>query len=71
MKYMTLYLQIESENMMTSKNYYDDIMSLNYDTIVIFSIYGRFGVMWKPDFRCMVHLSKNFINNEKKKQKQN
>ena len=55
--------------MITSKNYYDDIMSLNYDTIVIFSIYGRFAVMWKPDFGCMVHLSRNFINNEKKKKK--
>ena len=33
----------------TSKKIDDDIMSTNYDVIVIFMIYGQFGAIPKPD----------------------
>ena len=40
----------------------DDIMSANCNVIVIFSIYVKFGVMQRPDFRCAVLKTYLFIN---------
>ena len=40
-------------NKSASKND-DDTMSANCDVIVIFQIYGQFGVIQKPDSRCIV-----------------
>ena len=37
-----------------SKNFNDDVMLENCDIIVIFSIYGQFGAIQKPDSRCRV-----------------
>ena len=37
------------KNKETSKKIDDDIMSTNYDVIVIFMIYGQFGAIPKPD----------------------
>ena len=34
---------------MTLKKIDDDVISINYDVILIFPIYGQFGVIWKPD----------------------
>ena len=36
-------------------------MSANCDIIIIFPIYGHFGVIWKPDFRCIVCKTHIFI----------
>ena len=47
----------------TSKNFYDDIMSVNCDVIVIFSIYGQFGAIRKPASGCMVCKTYILINN--------
>ena len=40
---------LDKRNKMTSKNFGDDVMSVNCDVIVIFPIYGRFGALWKLD----------------------
>ena len=37
-------------------------MSANCDVIIIFPIYGHFGAIWKPDFRCIVRKIYIFIN---------
>ena len=38
-----------NRNKTTSKKVDDDVMSTNYDVIVIFPIYGQFGAIRKPD----------------------
>ena len=45
-----------------SKKYGDDFMSANCDVIIIFSIYDQFGVVRKPDSRCIVCKTYIFIN---------
>ena len=35
--------RLDKRNKTTSKKFYDDVISENYDVIVIFPIYGRFG----------------------------
>ena len=37
-----------------SKQFGYDVMSANYDVIVIFPIYGQFGEIRKPDSGCIV-----------------
>ena len=37
-----------------SKKFDDDVMSVNYDLIVIFAIYAQFGALRKPDSGRMV-----------------
>ena len=53
-----------------------DIMSTNFDVIVIFPVYGLFGAIWKPDFgrivcRTYVSIKYNLVpyRNEKKEVK--
>ena len=46
--------KIYKKNKTTSKNLDDVVMSKNCDVIVIFSIYGQFRAMRKPDSRCRV-----------------
>ena len=36
-------------NKTMSKNFDDDVMSENCDVIVIFSVCGQFGAVWKSD----------------------
>ena len=40
----------------------DDILSENCDVIIIYSIYGQFGAIRKPDFGNMVWKTYIFIN---------
>ena len=44
------------------KKFGDDVMSANCDVIVIFRIYGQFGVIKKPDFGRIVCKTYIFIN---------
>ena len=46
--------KLDKKNTATSKKVDDDVISANCDLIVIFSIYGPFGVTWKPDSGCMI-----------------
>ena len=45
--------KLSKKNAATSKIFEEDIMSINCDVIVIFLIYGQFGAIHKPDFRCV------------------
>ena len=53
----------DKRNMATSKKFDCDVMYLNSDIIVIFSIYGQLGAVWKPDSECMVCKLYIFVNN--------
>ena len=35
------------------KKNYDEVLSVDYDTIVVFKFYDQFGDIWKPDSSCM------------------
>ena len=54
--------KICKRNEATSKKIDDEVISENYDAIVIFPIYGQFGVIWKPDSRPIVCKTYVFIN---------
>ena len=41
--------KLGKRNKTTSKKFNDDVMPANYDVIVIFSIYGQFGAIRKPN----------------------
>ena len=41
--------ELDKRNKATSKTFYDDAMSSNFDVIVIFPIYGQFRAIQKPD----------------------
>ena len=47
--------KFDKGNKTLSKNINDDVISENYDVIVIFPIYGQFGAMQKPDFGRIVY----------------
>ena len=49
-------------NKTTSKKFDDGVMSEYCDAIVIFSIYGQFGAIWKPDSTSRVCEAYVFIN---------
>ena len=53
---------LDKRNKQTSKKFGDDVMSENCDVIVIFSIYGQFGAIWKLDSRCVVCKTYVLIN---------
>ena len=46
--------KLDKRNKTMSKNFGDDVMSANFDIIVIFPIYSQFGAIRKPDSRCIV-----------------
>ena len=54
--------KIYKKNKTTLKNLDDNVISKNCDVIVIFSIYGQFRAMRKPDSRCRVCKTYVFIN---------
>ena len=54
--------KLNKENTAMSKKIDDDIMSASCNVIVIFSIYVKFGVMQRPDFRCTVLKTYLFTN---------
>ena len=45
--------KLDKRNTSTSKNIDNDVLSANFEVIVIFKIYGQFGGIWKPDSRCI------------------
>ena len=50
------------KNKTTPQKLDDDVVSENCHVIVIFLIYGQFGVIWKPDSGCIVCETYIFIN---------
>ena len=54
--------KIDKRNKKTSKKVDDDAMSINCGVIVIFPIYGQFGVIGKPDTGRLVCKTYIFIN---------
>ena len=42
---------LDDKNLTTSEKFDDDVVSTNYDIIIIFPIYGQFGAICKPDSR--------------------
>ena len=55
--------KLDKRNKKTSKKFDDDVMSENFDVIVIFPIYGQFGAIRKPDSRRIVCKTYIFIKN--------
>ena len=54
--------KIDKRNKTTAKIFDHYVMSENCDVIVIFSIYGQFGAIWKPDsgyLVCKTYISIN------------
>ena len=49
-----LVTKLDKRNTATSDKIDDDLMSSNYDVMLIFLIYGQFEAVRKPDTRCMV-----------------
>ena len=41
--------KIDKRNKTTSKTFDDDVMTGNFEVIVIFPIYGQFEAIWKAD----------------------
>ena len=54
--------KLDKRNKTISKKFYFDIMSSKFDFIVIFSIYGQFGAIPKPDSGRIICKSYIFIN---------
>ena len=53
---------IDKRNKTNVRKFDDDVMSANYDVIVIFPIYGQFGGIWKPDserIACKTYIFNN------------
>ena len=46
--------KLDKKNKTKPKKFDDDLISANYDVIVIFLIYGQFGAIQKPDSRRIV-----------------
>ena len=66
--------KIDKRNKMTSKIFVNAVISVSFDVIVIFPIYGQFGAIRKPDSRRIICKSYIFINSNLlsyKKGKQN
>ena len=57
-----LVTKLYKRNKTTSKKFDDNVMSANCDVIVIFSIYGQFRAIWKPDSGCIICITYIFIN---------
>ena len=54
--------RLEKTNKTTSKGFDYDVMSTNFDVIIIFLIYGQFGAIRKLDSGCIVCKTYIFIN---------
>ena len=54
--------KFDKRNRATSKQDDDDVISTNWDVIIVFPIYGQFGAVRKPDSGCMVCKTYIFIN---------
>ena len=49
--------------MAASKNFDDEVMSVNCDCSVFFQVYGQIAAIWKPDSGRIVYKTYIFINN--------
>ena len=56
--------KLEKRNTATSKKLDEDVVSVNFDVLVIFPIYGQFGVIVKLDSGRMVTLILTFLVTE-------
>ena len=54
--------KLDKRNKTTLKKFDDDVMPENCDVIVIFSIYGQFGAIRKPDSGCIIYRTYIFIS---------
>ena len=54
--------KLDKKNKTTSKKCDVDVLSENYDVIVIFGIFGQFGAIRRPDSRHRVCKSYVFCN---------
>ena len=54
--------KIDKENKNVSKKFENDVIYGDYDVIAIVLLYGRFGVIWNPDFGHIVYKTYIFIN---------
>ena len=54
--------KLDQRNKKLSKKICDNVMPVNCDVIVIFSIYGEFGAIRKPDSRSIVYKTYIFNN---------
>ena len=54
--------KFDKRNKTTSKKFDHDVMSENWDVIVIFPILGLFGAIWKLDSGRRVYKTYVFIN---------
>ena len=54
--------KLDKKNQMTSKKFGDNVMSANYDVILVFPIYSRFGVIRILDSGRIVCKTYSFIN---------
>ena len=54
--------KLGKKNKTMSKQFDHDVMSSNCNVIIIFSMYGQFGAIWKSDSRCIVCKSYIFSN---------
>ena len=55
-------IKLDKRNMAMSKKVGDDAMSVYYDIIAIFPIYGHFAAIRRPDSGYMVYKTYIFIN---------
>ena len=55
--------ELDYRNKVTSKKFYDEVMSPNCDVIAIFSIYRQFGAIRKPDSGRIVYKTYIFNSN--------
>ena len=54
--------KLDKRNKTTSRYFNNDVMSGNFDVIVIFSVYGQFGAIWKPNsgrIVCKIYIFNN------------
>ena len=54
--------KLNERNKTKSKKTDDDLLSPNFDIIVILPIFGQFGAIQKPGFECIVCKTYIFIN---------
>ena len=54
--------KLDKRNKTTSKKFANNVMSGNFDVIVIFLFYGQFGAIQKPDAGRIVCKTDIFIN---------
>ena len=55
--------KLDKKNKTTSKKFDDEVMSANWDVIVIFPIYGQFEAIQKPDSGRIACKTYIFIRN--------